>query len=296
MTNDVMTENRKLAQWLELRIPYDSKARNLNVEASCQQYLKNHKRLKIVDLGAGTGANCRYYLSKISQEQEWFLVEHNPELLEIAFSRLESWALKNGYKSKSQNLRLVLENQVHKVTIHGTVGSILELDKLIDLETLDLAVANAVFDLFSEEQFQTVLECLKNYQLSFLTTINYTGMSFIPQTDEDLCFISYYHQHMQRHQHFGRGMGPNCGSKMWEAMKRLGMKRLKGESMWKISSSDPVFINLLLGFMEESIPEILEEANLQHQLHSWLAKKQQMITQNYLNCYVAHQDFFAYWK
>jgi SAM-dependent methyltransferase len=127
------------------------------VEASCQKHLEKHKRLRIVDLGAGTGANCRYNLRKIAQDQEWFLVEQNQELLEIAFDRLISWALDNGYESKLQNSRLDLKNQDHKIIIYKTVGSILELENLLDIETLDLAVANAVFDLFSEKQFQTLL-------------------------------------------------------------------------------------------------------------------------------------------
>jgi hypothetical protein len=76
--------------------------------------------------------------------------------------------------------------------------------------------------------------------------------------DEDLYFINYYHQHMQREQHFGRGMGPNCGSYMWEAMKRIGMRGLQGESPWEISSSDSVFLQLLLEFMEKSIQKFLK--------------------------------------
>ncbi|MDZ8261028.1 hypothetical protein [Nostoc sp. ChiQUE01b] len=291
-----MNQNQKFAQWLELRIAYDAKARNLNVETSCQEYLQKHKHLKILDLGAGTGANCRYYFSKISQEQEWFLVEQNQELLEIAFDRLIVWAQENGYESQLQNSILVLKNQFHQITIHKIVGSILDLENLIDLNTFDLAIANAVFDLFSENQFQTLLECLKKYQLPLLATINYTGMNFIPQTDNDSCFIKYYHQHMQRHQYFGRGMGPNCGSSMWEAMNRIGMKVLQGESSWKISNNDPVLIELILGFMEESIPEIIEEATLQDELNTWLLKKQEMIAQNKLSCNVAHLDFWGYWE
>lgn len=291
-----MTKNHKLAEWLELRIPYDAKGRNSIVEASCQQYLKKRQSLKIVDLGSGTGANCRYYLSKISQEQEWFLVEQNQELLEIAFDKLIVWAQENGYESQWQNSILVLKNQVYKITIHRIVGSILDLENLIDLNTFDLAVANAVFDLFSEKQFQTLLECLKKYHLPLLATFNYTGTNFIPQTEDDSYFIKYYHQHMQRPQYFGRGMGPDCGSSMWEAMKRIGMNVLQGESPWEISSSDPVFLQLLLKFMEESIPEIIEEATLQHKLNTWLLKKQQMIAQNKLSCNVTHQDFWGDWE
>ena len=276
-----MNKNQKLAQWLEHRISYDAKARNLNVETSCQEYLKRQKKLKIIDFGAGTGANCRYYFSKISQEQEWFLVEQNQELLEIALDRLIVWAQENGYESQLQNSRLV---------------AILDLENLIDLNTFDLAVANAVFDLFSEKQFQTLLECLKKYQLPMLATINYTGMNFIPQTDNDSDFIKYYHHHMQRHQYFGRGMGPECGSFMWEAMKGIGMKVLQGESPWEISNSDPVFLEFILGFMEESIPEIIEEATLQDELNTWLLEKEQMMSQKKLSCSVAHQDFWGYWE
>jgi hypothetical protein len=101
---------------------------------------------------------------------------------------------------------------------------------------------------------------------------------------------------MQREQHFGRGMGPNCGSYMWEAMKRIGMRGLQGESPWEISSSDSVFLQLLLEFMEKSIPEILEDASLEDELNTWLHKKQQMIAQKELSCNVAHQDFFGYWE
>ncbi|MBR8838400.1 MAG: hypothetical protein DSM106950_31455 [Stigonema ocellatum SAG 48.90 = DSM 106950] len=291
-----MTKNHKLAKWLELRIPYDAKGRNSIVEASCQEYLKQRKQLKIVDLGAGTGANCRYYLSKISQNQEWFLVEQNQELLEIAFDRLMVWAEENRYDSQLQNSILVLNNQVYKITIHRIIGSILDLENLIDLNTFDLAVANAVFDLFSENQFQTLLKCLKKYQLPLLSTLNYTGTNFIPQTEEDSNFIKYYDQHMQRLQDFGRGMGLDCGSSMWEAMKGIGMKVLQGESPWEISSDDPVFLQLLLGFMEESIPEILSEATLRDQLNTWLLKKQHMISQNQLSCNIAHQDFWGYWE
>ncbi|MDF5709200.1 MAG: hypothetical protein PUP90_16430 [Nostoc sp. S4] len=291
-----MNKNQKFAEWLELRIPYDAKGRNSTVEASCQQYLNKHKSLKIVDLGAGTGANCRYYLSKISQDREWFLVEQNQELLEIAFERLIIWAQENGYESKLQNSILVLKNEVDKITIHKIVGSILELENLIDLKTFDLAVANAVFDLFSENQFQTLLECLKKYQLPLLATINYTGTNFTPQSEGDSSFIEYYNQHMQRPQDFGRGMGPDCGASMGEVMQRIDMKVIQGESPWEISSSDPVFLQLFLGFMEESIPEILQEATLEHELNTWLQKKQQMIAQNQLSCKVTHQDFWGYWE
>ncbi|MEG4344957.1 SAM-dependent methyltransferase [Microcoleus sp. A003_D6] len=296
MTDNVMTKNQQLAQWLELRIPYDTIARNPVVEASCQQYLKKHKHLRIVDLGAGTGANCRYYLSKFSQDQEWFLVEQNQELLEIAFASLASWAVKNGYDSKSQFLRLNLENQVHKITIQGIVGSILELENLINLETINLVVANAVFDLFSKQQFQIFLKYLNKYQLPIVTTLNYTGMNFTPQTDEDAGFIKYYDRHMQRPQDFGRGMGSDCGAFMWEAMQGIGMKGLQGESPWEISGSDRIFLQLLLGFMEASIPEIIEEESLQQKFKSWLSQKQQMIAQKQLSCNVAHQDFWGYWK
>jgi len=296
MTDTVMTKNQELAQWLELRIPYDTIARNPVIEAICQQYLKHYKCLRIVDLGAGTGANCRYYLSKFSQEQEWFLVEQNQELLEIAFTNLASWAVQNGYEAKSQHLKLNLESQVHKITIQGIVGSILDLEKLIDLKNFNLAVANAVFDLFSKQQFHTFLKYLHKYQLPLLTTINYTGMNFIPQTDEDVDFIQYYDLHMKRPQDFGKGMGDECGTGIWETMQVMGMKGLQGESPWEIGSSDRTFLELILDFMKISIPEIISEESLHQKLDIWLNKKQQMIAQKQLNCHVTHQDFWAYWE
>jgi SAM-dependent methyltransferase len=291
-----MNKNQKFAQWLELRIPYDVKARNLNVEKSCLEYLQKLKKLKIIDLGSGTGANCRYYFSKVSQEQDWAMVDENPEFLEIAIDKLNAWALQNRYESEVQDSKLVLRNQVQKITIQTIVGSILDLENLIDLEAFDLAVSNAIFDLFSEKQFQTLLECLKKYKLPLLSTINYTGMNFVPQTDEDARFIDYYHNYMKRPQYFGKAMGPECDSFMLETIKNTYTKVIQGESLWEISYKDPIFLQSILAFMEESIPEILEDTATQNELSIWLLEKKQMIVENRLNCNITHQDFYGYWE
>jgi len=290
-----MNLNQKFAQWLELRIPYDLNARNLNVEKSCLQYLQRKKKIKILDLGSGTGANSRYYFSKISQNQDWIMVDENPEFLEIAIDKLKIWALKNGYESQEKSSKLILTNQEHIITVQTIVGSILDIESTIDLKTFDFAVANAIFDLFSEKQFQLLIECLKNYQLPLLTTINYTGMSFYPQTDEDEIFIDYYHKHMQRPQDFGKAMGPTCGLIMLETMRNLCNNTVQGESIWEISSRDSIFLQAILAFMEESIPEILEKPETHNELNTWLLKKKQMILHNQLSCKVTHQDFYSYW-
>ena len=189
-----------------------------------------------------------------------------------------------------------MKNQVQKITIQTIVGSILDLENLIDLETFDLAVSNAIFDLFSEKQFQILLECLKKYKLPLLSTINYTGMNFVPQTDEDVRFIDYYHNYMKRPQSFGEAMGPECDSFMLETMKNTYTKVIQGESLWEISYKDPIFLQSILAFMEESIPEILEDTATQNELNIWLLKKKQMIVENRLDCNITHQDFYGYWE
>ncbi len=70
------------ADWLALREPADRAARSEVLTRHVAARLASGPR--ILDLGAGAGANFRYLSARLPASQRWLLVDHDPALLRIA--------------------------------------------------------------------------------------------------------------------------------------------------------------------------------------------------------------------
>jgi trans-aconitate methyltransferase len=69
------------AEWLELREPYDLRARNAAVLDALLNLLEGQPYVAIVDLACGTGSTFRALSPRISARQTWRLVDNDLNLL-----------------------------------------------------------------------------------------------------------------------------------------------------------------------------------------------------------------------
>src|SRR3954468_864548 len=67
--------------WLELREPYDLRARNTGVLEAVIGFLKSRPSIQISDLACGAGSTLRALSSSLSARQSWKLVDNDPDLL-----------------------------------------------------------------------------------------------------------------------------------------------------------------------------------------------------------------------
>ncbi|MGB0839750.1 MAG: hypothetical protein ACPGXL_06395, partial [Chitinophagales bacterium] len=176
------------SEWLQERYRFDAEARNPSVEQAFFDHIAPKEMVDLVDVGAGTGANCLYYFPKITQQhQNWYLVEKDAELCQASKQIIQTFAEKNGYgletEASEQKGAEECEEELHinhpetgqKIYIQFINGSLLELDELLNLNNVDVVMANAVFDLFTPQQFDAFGQILQVHQVPFLTTINYTS-------------------------------------------------------------------------------------------------------------------------
>ncbi len=278
--------------WLTERFPFDSKARNQEVESACLDYLASFPTPVIVDLGCGNGANTKYFIDRIPSDHTWILVDNDQRLLNHA---LESLTKAEGYQITNYKPTegLTLTQAGKQVSVKTACGSLLELDQLLDLTTVHLLMANAVFDLFSEDQFIGFSNLLKTNRLPFLATLNYSSMHFVPASETDELFVGYYEAHMQREQAFGRGMGKRCSEVMEQVLRGLSAQMTVGPSTWNIGSTDLGMLNFLYHYLDDSLHELPLTDVEGLLLDGWLADKRRAIDGGGIGIRVGHCDLFA---
>ncbi len=254
--------------WLETRYPFDSEGRHPVLESQVLTYLQGLQSPAVVDVGAGYGANYNYFAPKLTEAVNWHLLEHDPLLIEA--------------------MRAIVPRRVNLIE-----HSLLDISSAIDLPKMDLLMANAVFDLFSEAQFLTFAKPVFEAKLPMYLSLNYTGMGFEPENNDDAEMIALYEAHMQRPQSFGQAMGAEGPEKMKALLTELGYKVQMAPSYWHIGPENEVMQSYLLGFMESAIGEMLRSPEEQARLGDWIAEKRSALSLGALSMWVSHQDLWA---
>lgn len=283
------------AAWLHERYRFDAAARCRRVQAAAVAHLTGRLRLRVLDLGAGLGANTRYYATALPCDQEWTLLEHDPTLAEQCQTALTVWAEEQGWHARrtaAHSLRIDGGDKCLEIrVVHGTVQ---HMGRAVSLDGVDVVTANALFDLFSVAQFRALTAQLALRRIPLLTTLNYTAMAFAPPVAEDEYFLRLYEQHMTREQAWGQAMGPQCADCMRTVLASLGYTVRHGTSVWTVAETDQAMLRAMLGFMQAAIPSVVSSAEALHAFHAWLAAKNHLIAQRRLRLRVHHVDLFAW--
>jgi len=140
--------------WLQERYPFDAEARNKPLENKVLGHFVNQSEITLVDVGAGTGSNCLYFVDQFPQHQKWYLVEQDEDLKKATIRRLKDFAAYHKYSFDNKKNKVVIKSIKKKIEVTIINDSLLNLPDLIDLKQVDLVLANAVFDLFSKTQLR----------------------------------------------------------------------------------------------------------------------------------------------
>lgn len=279
------------SDWLLTRYQYDAYAKNSYVQHALLEYLRNHTKVRVVDLGAGMGANFYYYRDLFPTLQQWWLLDNDENLLEKCKTNIWEKSYEEGYKVKKNKQELIISGKEKEFTVTTVCASLTELEHVINIEEVDLVMANAVFDLFTSDQFKVIAKLCASNRVPFLATLNYQGMRFNPPSQNDDTMIKLYEEHMQRTQDDGKAMGPKCCIKMKEILMNTGMEAINGSSRWHIPAEDHKMLDYYLEFMGEALKTMdIDYASLE----DWLNGKKQMIRDKQVALEVDHEDIVAF--
>ena len=287
-----MEEPNSYANWLETRYPYDSEARNKSLEAKVIAYLSPKKKVTLVDVGAGTGSNALYLMDKIDGNQHWYFIEQNEGFQEFLIHRLKEYAAFHKYEYATQKDIQQIITPNRQLSFQFINGSLLDIKALIPLQEVDLILANAVFDLFTEQQIQRFLSPIQLTAIACYFTLNYQGMVYQPEEPFDVSYIDLYEQHMERPQVTGQATGKHASQHI-AAYLNASHTIQQAPSIWDIRQEDIKMHYYLLNFIENSIPELSVEKELSHFFPKWIQRKKELVINRRLSLQVQHSDIFC---
>ncbi|MGI9350417.1 MAG: hypothetical protein ACR2O3_02540 [Rhizobiaceae bacterium] len=256
------------AEWLDAREPIDHVARSEHVLSAVAHYFMNDPRLRITDIGCGTGSTIRALKPFLSNELDWHLVDNDDALLERA-------------KKSLMGDRLVFSlSDMSKST-----------DVLFSTEP-SLITTSAFLDLVSLKWLESFCHEVTSREIPFYAALTYDGRAGCePEMFKDAQVVAAVNKHQRSDKGFGSALGPDAAAEAIRLFEESGYIVTQSNSDWRGDARHREFQRLLLeGWCAAACEMEPQESDI---FSNWLVDRLQMIEEGTSSVYVGHVDFFA---
>jgi SAM-dependent methyltransferase len=255
------------AGWLALREPADARARD-RAAGTLLPPLTEHLSaradgLRIVDLGAGTGANLRWLAPRLPhpESQHWTLVDHDPSLLARC--------------------------PVSATAVRADVTDLTRL--LADLGGADLITTAALLDLLDLSQLETIVDAVVEARIPALFTLSVTGEALLDPADpQDGPLAAAFDAHQRREAR----PGPDAAAVVAGLFRECGWSVQEARTAWELTSDDESA--LVSAWLDGRVEAVVEhQPDLAPVAERWLARRRAQLAAGQLAAVVGHVDLLA---
>jgi hypothetical protein len=257
------------AEWLNLREPYDLRARNAEVLDAVLELLAKRPSVAVVDLACGTGSTFRALRSRISARQTWRLVDHDLGLLA----------------------------RVPPSSHPGISMTVVPVDLNRDLEAAfdtgaDLITTSALLDLVSGDWLNRLAIAAAARRRPVYAALTYDGRAQLAPADpSDRRIVAAVNRHQRTDKGFGPALGPSAAQASIEAFERVGYTVLHGRADWEFGPTDrEIQTEVLSGWAgaarETGDPPLRE-------IVDWLERRRALIAAGRSSLRIGHVDLLA---
>lgn len=265
------TSVRACAGWLALRREADVEARDRGA-AGLLARLDEHLAqagagaLRVVDVGAGTGANRAYLEPRLSREQEWVAVDHDPDLLAGA-GHGDAVRVEAGVRELPQ----VLSELVPAGRGTGL-----------------LLTCAALLDVLDEAELGRLADAVEGSRAPALLSLSVTGrVHWSPRDGRDALLRRAFDAHQRRD---GRP-GPDAVGMLREELLGRGLTVLTARTPWTL---DARRAPLLERWWTERVEAAVEQApEAAEALLAWSARRRGQLASGRLVVRVEHEDLLV---
>ncbi len=280
-------------QWLDLREPLDAISRASGFLEPLAGAMTKRQPARIVDLGAGTGANLRYLAPEIGGEQEWLLVDNDPGMAHAMAVRTRQWAASLGATIQDSSDGLVIEGARFACRVRSAVLDLATQTAELPFPEGALVTASALLDLVSESWLTAIAKRCRDSRALLLFALTYDGyVRLVPEDPKDQLALSLFNEHQLRDKGFGTPLGPTAPERALAILDTAGYQTAHEPSNWRVGPNDTrAQLALLDGWFEAAI-EVAPDATAD--LDDWRQRRRSHIDAGRSRLVVGHQDLLAH--
>lgn len=261
--------------WLRIREAADADARPLEAVAALNQRFHDANPLKVIDLGAGGGANPRYLAPRLAPSQDWTLIDHDTELLrhvEHAPDRLAS----------AEARRVVLSTRAMDLAQTGDLA----------FAGVNLVTASALLDLVSAHWIDDVVSRCARHGCTVLFALSYNGcIRWTPADSDDDSVRLAVNAHQTRDKGFGPALGPTAATHAIARLEHHGYRVRKWTTPWRLGPESTLLQGALAeGWCQAATQQAPEQAS---RFRNWLERRQRRIDTRQSALEVGHTDILG---
>jgi len=254
------------AEWLSLREPADAAARSTRLTGTVADVLRSRAGLRVLDLGAGRGANLRYLAPRLPAPQEWLLVDRDAVLLQ----RVHSAGAPCHFTTLQRDLT--------------SLGSSRDL-----FADRSLVTASALLDLVSEDWLQELVDRCGAAGSVVLFVLSYDGrIECTPDDAGDAMIRALVNDHQRTDKGFGPALGPGAAAAVVRHLSSAGYNVEQDRSDWVLSPAMHVLQRQLIeGWADAAAAVRPERAPA---IDAWRIRRVSQASAGRLEIVVGHQD------
>ena len=253
------------ADWLSLREPADSRARDPNLTTQLVQLARQHSQPRFIDLACGTGANLRYLAARV--RGDWRLVDSDAALLERV-------GAVPGCRIETQHLDLTTE--LHTLEFAADV----------------IVTASALLDLVSDRWLTQLVDCCRVGGCAALFALSYDGrITLTPSDPDDEWIRQLVNLHQLSDKGFGLALGPDAWLRTSDLFRDAGYRVLTARSDWNLLPQEHRLQRSLLEGWTGAAAELASSEITRCQ--QWLARRLAHVATGASRITVGHEDVLA---
>jgi hypothetical protein len=279
------------ADWLALREPADAAARDLGLAQRFAASLPPRRLKKIIDLGAGTGANARALAPLIAGEQHWFLVESDPALRAAQRQALLAWAARSGFGA-TEAADMVIERGGARWRFTSVALDLAQDWGALDAPGADAVAASAFFDLASEAWLARLTAWLAARRLPLLATLTVDGCRiWTPPDADDAPIAAAFRVHQGRDKGLGPALGPAAAPLLGRLLAGHDFAIAMAGSDWHLGPAQRGLIEALAGGEAQAARAVAAADG--PLIAAWERRRRDAAAASRLRLTVGHRDVLA---
>ncbi len=230
------------ADWLALRAGADARARDKGLAARLGAHLEGRSAVRVLDLGAGTGANLRATAALIEAPQHWVLADDDAALLARA------------------------EPSANTTIERREVDLAAELSSLFD-PAPDLVTASAFLDLCGADWTGRLVALAAACGAALYTVLTYDGREQWRSPHAlDAEVLAAFHGDQRRDKGLGPALGPDAHANLSASLRGHGYRVFEAVSDWKLA---PPGDAALIAALADATATAVEDAIGAHRIGDW---------------------------